>query len=980
MHIHTPGTALNDQFGNTDLDSQGGGRKERLEAKWEAYLKAIENQKEVKVLGVTDYLTITNYSKMKKYKESGRLSNIDLLIPNIEFRLTPPTEKATAINIHVLVSPDDPKHEEEIHDALAQLRYEYSERKYGCIPEQLIKFGRAFLENQGNSTPDSEDYVALAAGVEQYRIDFNPFRDWYKGQSWLSKNSIVVVDAGNDGLSGFRTDGAWTGYRQEITKFSQALFSGRPGEREFWLGQRDRADIETIRNLGGLKPCIHGSDAHSLESLFKPSEDRFCWIKADTTFEGLRQILYEPESRVYVGPTPPTMHSRADVIDTVKFEAQGNWFDNFSLPLNSDLVSIIGRKGSGKSALAELIAYAAGSWTPDQAEGFLKRAGKYLQGMKISLQWADGSKTKARIDRNSIPDDNRVCYLSQKFVEQLCADDRQGAELIKKIEEVIFSHIDPTKRLNASSFSELRTFRTRGIQDERSRLSEDIVRLIQESNLLYEKIGTLESKLSRVQELKTERDKLHAQLPSKISSEERRIHVKLETYRGKLAKAEQTVAIVNQKLQKVEDLEQFVDDFQRQMGQYYDKIEPILDEVSMPRSERSLFRPEFPGDPKPAIDARREALQEKVTKHYGEGKAPAPNTVLWFRAEIEELAELASKDQVRQEQIKGIQDKILKINTRIDNLQEEIKEIRGPAKKRRLAIRKERTEIYRSLFENMEREREVLEKLYISGGSNSDEDYSYETDQSFAFTIEREVNLNNWLDRGSALFDQRRNIPFGTMKGFEKRVRDVLAPVWKDGDPKQITEAMDKFVEEGFQQFSFSLQKCLRSGVTAQDVYKWLYEVDHIRLKYGLKYDNVELRNLSPGTKGIVLLLLYLSVDKSDTRPLIVDQPDENLDNESIYKFLKHFRKSKSYRQIILITHNPNLVVNTDSEQVVVANCEVQADGFPHISYNSGALENNTTEKGGIKQQVCRILEGGFEAFQKRQKRYTIRGEQVDST
>jgi ABC-type cobalamin/Fe3+-siderophores transport system ATPase subunit len=97
---------------------------------------------------------------------------------------------------------------------------------------------------------------------------------------------------------------------------------------------------------------------------------------------------------------------------------------------------------------------------------------------------------------------------------------------------------------------------------------------------------------------------------------------------------------------------------------------------------------------------------------------------------------------------------------------------------------------------------------------------------------------------------------------------------------------------------------------------QWFYEVDHIRLSYGLKYNGVELEKLSPGTKGIVLLILYLGIDVDDTRPLIVDQPDENLDNESIYELLTtYFKSAKTRRQIVLITHNPNLVVNGDSEQ-----------------------------------------------------------------
>ena len=158
----------------------------------------------------------------------------------------------------------------------------------------------------------------------------------------------------------------------------------------------------------------------------------------------------------------------------------------------------------------------------------------------------------------------------------------------------------------------------------------------------------------------------------------------------------------------------------------------------------------------------------------------------------------------------------------------------------------------------------------------------------------------------------------------------------------------------------------MRLGVTVQDVFEWLYEVDHVRLSYGLKYNGVELEKLSPGTKGIVLLILYLGMDVADSRPLIVDQPDENLDNESIYKLLTaYFKTAKKRRQIILITHNPNLVVNADSEQVIVATAERRENGFPHITYQSGALEDNVPEDRGIRQQVCRILEGGADAFRK---------------
>ena len=104
-----------------------------------------------------------------------------------------------------------------------------------------------------------------------------------------------------------------------------------------------------------------------------------------------------------------------------------------------------------------------------------------------------------------------------------------------------------------------------------------------------------------------------------------------------------------------------------------------------------------------------------------------------------------------------------------------------------------------------------------------------------------------------------------------------------------------------------------------------------------------------------------------------MDQPDENLDNESIYKLLTaYFKKAKTRRQIILITHNPNLVVNADSEQVLVASCKRRENGLPHITYHSQALENVSPEETGIRPQVCRILEGGADAFLKRERRYSL--------
>lgn len=199
-------------------------------------------------------------------------------------------------------------------------------------------------------------------------------------------------------------------------------------------------------------------------------------------------------------------------------------------------------------------------------------------------------------------------------------------------------------------------------------------------------------------------------------------------------------------------------------------------------------------------------------------------------------------------------------------------------------------------------------------------------------------------------------------------------PAWTSGDPETIRSAHELFIGE-FRKREHRPRDYLRSEATYQGLIEWLYEVDHIRLNYGLKYNGVELEKLSPGTKGIVLLILYLGMDTVDTRPLIVDQPDENLDNESIYKLLtRYFKDAKTRRQIILITHNPNLVINADSEQVIVANCTRRPSGLPYITYTMGALENTAPDGSGIREQACRILEGGSDAFRKREQRYALPG------
>jgi energy-coupling factor transporter ATP-binding protein EcfA2 len=138
---------------------------------------------------------------------------------------------------------------------------------------------------------------------------------------------------------------------------------------------------------------------------------------------------------------------------------------------------------------------------------------------------------------------------------------------------------------------------------------------------------------------------------------------------------------------------------------------------------------------------------------------------------------------------------------------------------------------------------------------------------------------------------------------------------------------------------------------------------------YSIRYDDADIEQLSPGTRGIVLLLLYLAIDIDDFRPLIIDQPEENLDPKSIHdELVAHFRSAKQRRQVIVVTHNANIIVNADADQVIVATCGPhRPKQLPLIEYVSGGLESPD-----IRRHVCEILEGGEAAFKERAKRLRI--------
>jgi predicted ATPase len=145
--------------------------------------------------------------------------------------------------------------------------------------------------------------------------------------------------------------------------------------------------------------------------------------------------------------------------------------------------------------------------------------------------------------------------------------------------------------------------------------------------------------------------------------------------------------------------------------------------------------------------------------------------------------------------------------------------------------------------------------------------------------------------------------------------------------------------------------------------YDYLFGLEYLQTKYDLMVDGKDLSELSAGERGGLLLIFYLMLDRRDI-PLVIDQPEDNLDNKNVYEILVTFlKKAKKRRQIIMVTHNPNLAVVADAEQII--HVSIDKKNKNDFDFTSGSIENPV-----INKKVVDILEGTLPAFDNRRLKY----------
>ena len=468
-HIHAPGTVREDEF----------------RGDWNGYLSAIErSDPAIKALGITDYCVLDTYEAVVEHWKMGRLSNVDLIFPNVELRYDVGVPKGSAVNVHLLVSPDDPDHIAKLKRFLSTLTFTVKDgREFRCERNDLIELGKIHEPSTA-----SDATAALSAGVNQFKVNREQLHAKCRQDPWAKEHLLLAVPASSkDGTAALQGEAAMAAIRWDIERSADIILSGQENQRLFWLGQSGLTRDEFVSRYGGPKPCIHGSDAHALDRVGKPDGDRFTWIKGDATFESLRQICFEPETRVSIGPAPPTAALPSQVVASVSV-VNAPWFKNGSVSINSGLVGIIGARGSGKTALADLIAagaYALGNHLTDKS--FVKRARDYLYESGVQLCWEDGETSNCdlkSVNHEDLLEDPRVQYLSQQFVDKLCSSEGLAESLLAEVKRVVFDAHAPEDRMGTTSFQELLEIRTSRARSMRANyeiaLAETIESLVQE--------------------------------------------------------------------------------------------------------------------------------------------------------------------------------------------------------------------------------------------------------------------------------------------------------------------------------------------------------------------------------------------------------------------------------------------------------------------------------------------------------------------
>jgi len=843
-----------------------------------------EASPKMRAIGITDYYSTEVYEAVCEAKAGGRLQDFELIFPNIEMRLDVGTVKGAWVNVHLLVDPKDANHLEELNRFLTRLSFDAFDDSFHCTKSDLVKLGKKVDPTITNNSK------ALEIGSVQFKVSLRQLKEEFSRSGWARTNILVAVSGAADGSAGVR-DGADTTLREEIEAFADIIFASSTSQREFWLGKKVLTAEQIAQRYGKLKPCMHGSDAHKHADVGAPFGDRFTWIKGVANFDTLIQACIDPEGRAFVGPHHPLGATPSQTIKHVEIK-DTSWCQTPSISINPGLVAIIGSRGSGKTALAEIIAAGCDAISEDNSLGeinksFLNRARPELAGSTVNLNWgADREPVSRSLEKENLSSDKypMARYLSQQFVDDLCSSDGVTDKLMKELERIIFSSHDINQRegtIDFSSLLELRASRPRASRDKEEKSLQDLcdrigmeldkVKLVEETKT---KIATKEvvikqyvtdrsklvvkgseARVLRLGELTTAADKVRGYVRNHGLREQSLLSIQDDVKNVRVNKAPEDLRAMQEMHVhtglKNEEWASFLIDFKG-------NVDEVLT-VRLADTRKAALS--WKGNVPESSDPQKELISPEADLNR--------QPLALLEAEIARLTALISTDKDTAQRYAAISQKITQEQALVDGLKLNLADYEG-AINRATILRIERDDCYGRVFEALLSEEKILTELYtpiMTKLSASDG-----TLKKMAFSIKRNVDVGKWAEIGEQLFDLREIGPFKGKGTLKKIAEEQLLPAWEKGDVAAVAEAMNKFRKEN-QESLLEMSKVSNADkqnyrAWAMQFAKWLYSTDHIKINYGVDYDGVDIRKLSPGTRGIVLLLLYLALDDEDDRPL----------------------------------------------------------------------------------------------------------------
>lgn len=853
LHIHTPETSVNDKF--TD---ENGSKKNKSDV-WTNYVSKL-NDYGAEVLGITDYFSAENFFKLRENRTKWGLHENIVIFPNIEMRANDLVSKkqedggkpTNHVNIHFIFKPNIAK--TQLMKFLREVRIPKSD---GTVINLYDNIDEIKKDNSFVTLPTT--HAILKALISSF------------GENYSNEVMIMLPNSG-DGISFSGGNGSQNG-KDFLNKVNiiQARTGSALNDRKYLLQQQN--------HYSGIYPSVTGCDAHDYTAMSEFPTAAYTWIKSEPTFEGLKQITYEPETRIAIQESKPQALLPSKIIKEITLS--NKFFTKQHLKFSEGLNTIIGGRSSGKSVLLSIMAKLTSNETVFKkdndrynelidtlSEGaMLKFAdGKIADGSdQIEFIYQDGLQEIARDNQQ------RNIYI-ENTLSSIAGDEIQATQQKK----VIF--LQGKKEIFRTNIDELKN-----IDLQNQALKKQILDL-QDIFVIQNNLKSLRLRLSDLEISKSSvsREKINPVLHELQELQKNSLNITSE-------KAT-LVTLVQQPLLS---------------------LNPII------YQSQSDFLLKISSDFKSKTERLEADIENQIRSRI---------------VDIDlELKEISQKENEIQQSELYVQYKSL------ENISPEIQEITDEIEKQEKFLSTLR-KLKKQLASATTKQLKIYRMLQINSFfASALKEITIFTDKSIDIKYKTTVNFERFKDICQSIFKiytnnfRQRIYDFSESSQKGENILMIIHNIVKMSLYGELPFKNGKTIYDWFE--SFSDMNFLESD------YHIYYKRDDPKTSETV---SESFSTMSEGKQAFILLLMKLSLAPTDI-PFFIDQPEDELDNKAIYDDLvTHLRKQKITRQIFIVTHNANIVVGGDSECVILAEEEIDTNSLINhtFTYTQGPIES----------------------------------------